>query len=141
MDEAVIRAQLKEVRAALKQNEDEHSVLLSLLQGYEGWLRLRGLNGHKPRQPEITDAPPSAITARQGSAKVTVFRQAVLQVVRDAHGEPLSIGEILRRAGELGANSGAKNQLGHTDVTLYKWQKLGLPVEKVRRRTWRWNGE
>lgn len=131
MDEKEIRKQLQEVRTSLRRNEEEHAVLVSLVKGFEGWLRLSGLNGRKPTQSQFADVSPAP-----SEQKAPAFRQAVLQVVKEAQGEPLHVGEILRRAKKLGANTSSKNPENSTDLSLYKWKSNGEPVEKVRARTW-----
>ncbi len=133
MDDAEIRKQLKDARLALKRTEEEREVWISMIKGFEGLLRLRGLNGHKPTQPPLADIEPTPTTD-----KAPAFRQAVLQVVRDAQGEPLHVGEILRRALRLGAKTGSKNPENSTDLTLYKWLDEGVPVEKTQARTWKY---
>ncbi len=127
MDRATVRKQLDEVRTALKRNEDEHRVLVSLLQGYEGWLRLNPET--EVQQLALVPEGPT----RKGSMS---FRSAVLRVLQEARGEPLNVREVLVRATTLGAITGAKNPLGAVDLMAYSLAK-NHPVEKVGPRTWR----
>ena len=130
MEEKTVREHLAEVREALKKNEEEREFLLSVLRGYEGWLRLRGSNG---RQLEFVESK-----AGPSAPKGTVsFRSAVLTVVREAHGEPLHSKEILRRARAMGATTTAKQPEAITDLMCYSLKK-NYPLEKVAGRTWRW---
>jgi hypothetical protein len=127
MDSDTIRKQLDEVKTALKRNEDEHRVLVSLMQGYEGWLRL---NPGAAVQLTLTT---ERVQAQGGIS----FRGAVLRVLKEARGEPLNVREILVRAQGLGAVTGAKNPLGAVDLVAYSLAK-NHSVEKVGPRTWRY---
>jgi hypothetical protein len=136
MKESDIRSQLEEVRTALKANEDEHEVLVSLLKGYEGWLRLRGdKNGASQLQMTVV----AEIPPKKGKLKGTVsFRSAVLKAVQDARGEPLHVREILSRARAQGAITAAKDPEGITDLMCYSLKDHGEPLKKVAGRTWAW---
>jgi hypothetical protein len=131
MEEKAVRKHLDEVKEALKANEDEHEVLLALLRGYEGWLRLHGSNGEA--QLPLVEAKRSA-TAPKGAVS---FRRAVLAVLKDAHGEPLHTREILRRAQMMGAATAAKQPDAITDLMCYSLKKQ-YPLVKTGPRTWRW---
>lgn len=139
MNETDIRKQLEEVRVALKSNEDEHTVLESLLKGYEGWLRLRGgANGATQ-----LSLPPLIVPAKKrgrGPKGTISFRQAVLTVVREARGEPLHVREILARTKKMGAITAAKDPFAITDLMSYSLMKAGEPMKKVAGRTWIWTG-
>src|SRR6266567_3118642 len=45
MDEAIVRDQLEQVKAALVRNEEDHDALVSIVKGFEAWLRLNGKAG------------------------------------------------------------------------------------------------
>lgn len=132
MDAKTARAHLAEVQGQLARNEDEHEVLISLARGYEGWLRLN---------PEPVSQLPlsleSGSRSRSESKGNRSLRGAVLQVIKDARGEPITTREILNRALALGAATQATNPLGAVDLMAYSLKK-GHPVEKVGPRTWRW---
>lgn len=146
MDEPTVRRQLAEVQAALDGIEQEREVLLSLARGYEGWLRLHGLNGQKPAKPSLQASAKRRIT--KGSVGRAVeqvvgelsYRRAVLDVLKEARGEPLHVKEILNRARAKGANTKAKDPVGITDLLLYSSEKQGQPVRKSGPRTWKWEG-
>ena len=140
MKETDIRSQLEEVREALKSNEEEHDVLVSLLKGYEGWLRLRGsTNGASQLPiPTLTEPPKRGSRGPKGTMS---FRQAVLAVVRDARGEPLHVKEILDRTKKMGAITAAKDPYAITDLMSYSLMKSSEPMKKVAGRTWKWVGK
>jgi hypothetical protein len=137
MDGASVRAQLDEIRYALQQNGEEREALLSLLKGYESWLRLHP-EAEKQMSLPLAQVP---TPARKETPIVgtTSLRGAVLRILKEAHGEPLQTREILRRALELGARSGSTNPQGAVDLLCYSLVK-SHPVVKVGPRTWRWAG-
>lgn len=132
MDDAMVRTQLIEVQRALARNEQEHEVLTSLLKGYEGWLRLRGLE-----QLSFAVVPTRPSSRVKGSISL---RAAVLTVLKRARGEALHTKEILLRARALGAVTEAKRPEGVVDLMARNWSKTE-PVKKMGRpRTWAWVG-
>jgi hypothetical protein len=138
MDAATVRKHLAEITTQLGRNEDEHEVLISLQRGYEGWLRLNPeaspAPAPTPPMAPMFDVPPMKRGKPVGSVS---FRGAVLQILRDARGEPLNVREILPRALALGAATNAKNPLGAVDLMAHSL-KRSHPVEKVGPRTWRY---
>ena len=134
MEEKTVRTHLDEVKGALKKNEEEHDVLLSLLRGYEGWLRLHGSNG--AAQLTLVEPKPRVTTPKG----IISFRSAVIAVIKEAHGEPLHTKEILRRALSRGATTAAKQPENITDLMCYSLMK-DYPVAKVAPRTWSWKGD
>jgi len=134
MEEKTVRDHLAEVREALKRNEEEREVLLALLRGYEGWLRLRGSNG----ATQLILAEPKAAPAVPKGA--VSFRSAVLTVLREAHGEPLHSREILKRVLSMGATTTAKQPQAITDLMCYSLRDA-YPIKKVGPRTWAWISE
>lgn len=137
MDAKTVRAHLAEIQSQLARNEDEHEVLLSLARGYEGWLRL---NPEAPApQMKLTFEPePRNRSSPKGSRS---FRGAILQVIKDARGEPITTREILPRALALGAATAAKNPLGTVDLMAHSLAKSKHPqIEKVGPRLWRYRG-
>ena len=135
MDEGIVRKHLEEIRHRLNQLDEERDVLLNLLKGYEGWLRLKGAtNGH---QPQLMPAR----SADRFKPKGTIsLRRAILKVIREAGGEPLHSSAILTRVHSLGAVTEAKDPQAVVDLTAYSLQKGGEPIEKCDPRTWRWIG-
>lgn len=133
MDAKSVRSNLTEVTAQLARNEEEHEVLLSLVRGYEGWLRLN------PDPAPQMALPPLEAAPRKGSQPKgsRSMRGAVLQVLKDARGEPVHGKEILARAYQLGAATDAKNPLGAVDLMAHSLKK-SHPVEKVGPRVWRY---
>ena len=134
MDAKTVRSSLAEVTAQLTRNEEEHDVLLSLVRGYEGWLRL-----HPDPAPQLALIGLDAESQRPRSQSKgsRSMRGAVLQVLKDARGEPVHGKEILARAYELGAKTDAKNPLGAVDLMAHSLMK-SHPVEKVGPRVWRY---
>jgi hypothetical protein len=127
MDEQMVRKHIGEIRDRLRVIESERDVLLTLLRGYEGWLRLYA-NGH------LTSQLPLPITAHTGRKEKRVsFRGAIRQVVEEAHGEPLHVKEIWRRVQELGAMTKSKDALAAIDFTCYSMRER---MKKVAPRTW-----
>ncbi|MGH7487339.1 MAG: hypothetical protein ACREMY_17325 [bacterium] len=140
MDAKTARAHLTDVQAQLARNEDEHEVLVNLARGYEGWLRLNPDNSAaQPPQMSLTFQPePANRSEPKGSRS---FRGAILQVIKDARGEPISTREILPRALALGAITESKNPLGTVDLMVHSLTKIKHPViEKVGPRLWRYTG-
>lgn len=129
MNEKTVRDHMETIRARLRQLDTERDVLGTLLKGYEGWLRVY-INGGTPSQLPL-QAMRSTI---QGKMSI---RRAVIQVLKDARGEPLHCKEIWRRAQEIGAKSKAKNPIAAIDFTGYT-----LPeIKKVAPRTWKYIGD
>lgn len=135
MDAQTIRDQLEVVKANLDRNEDEKRVLLDLLKGYEGWLRLYG-ESSGASQPPLPIAKKVVDTTTKGTISM---RAAIRQILREARGEPLHSKEIWRRAVEMGAKTAGENPLGLVDLSAFSLSKTE-PIEKVGPRTWRWTG-
>lgn len=139
MDEKSVRAQLDDVSRELDTLDERREVLLSLVRGFEGWLRLDGSRATTFPLPEPPSKPRESLTAQKGSVSV---RSAVLQVIKDARGEPLHAREIARRMIALGAVTAAKDPPAIVDLVAGSLSKRdGLPIEKVAGRTWRWKVE
>lgn len=128
MDAKTVEKQLEEVKARLRQIEEEREVLIRLVQGFEGWLRL-----HPPASQ--TSLPIAQVAAPPSIS----LQEAVLQVLKDAHGSPLHAREIYRRALDLGAVTNAKEPVNVTDLVAWQQAKKH-PIEKTAGRTWRWAG-
>lgn len=142
MDEATVRRNLAELREELARFDDERNVVISLIRSYEAWLRIRGKDVSQPLPlplSTVTVAQPEAEANRDGEGPAVSFRGAVVQVLRDAHGEPLHAKEILGRVEALGARTTAKNKLSVVSLAI-----RGLtdkhPIEKAGPRMWRWAG-
>ena len=133
MNEEQVREHLTEVRKELAQIDALREPLLALVKGYEGWLRLLQNGSAVGRQIPFAEAQPGRRRQRtpKGSISITA---AIAQVLHDAHGEPLHVKEIWRRAVVLGARSDAKNVEGITDLTCHRIKE----AERVEPRTWRW---
>jgi hypothetical protein len=134
MDAKSVRSNLTEVTAQLARNEEEHEVLLSLVRGYEGWLRLNPDPTAQMALLPLDVDPQRTGSQPKGSRSM---RGAVLQVLKDARGEPVHGKEILARAYQLGAKTDAKNPLGAVDLMAHSLMK-SHPVEKVGPRVWRY---
>ena len=131
MNENTVRQQLDEVKKEFERNEEEKEVLLTLLKGYEGWLRLHGASNGRASTIQLAASPEKR---RGGRPKGVIgFQKGEEQVLREARGEPLHAEEIWIRMQKLGVKSDAKNPLGLVTLTAKR-----LPVEKVAPRTFRW---
>jgi hypothetical protein len=118
---------MDELRTRLKKVEEERQVLLTLLQGYEGWLRLFANGSARPPHPMLDMRPKGTIS----------LRKAIRQIVQEARGIPVHAKEIWLRAHELGAMTGASDPVAAVDYTAYSIKG----IKKVAPRTWRWVGE
>ena len=131
MDEESARKMLDEFKGQLAKNEEEREALIALVKGLEGWLRIHAT---------ITQQTLFEGSLPAGKPKGTVsLRRAVVEVLKEARGEPLHVKEIFRRVSAKGARTGAKSPLGAIDLTCYSILKYHpKALEKVRPRTWRW---
>ena len=129
MDEKTVRIHLEEIQKSLERNDAEREVLITLLKGYEGWLRLHGVaNGHSP-----SDQLPLPVEVDVGPG----WRPTVTAILQEARGEPVHSKEILVRAKARGLKTSAKNPVSAVDLTA-----RGLPnVEKVGPRLWKWTAK
>ena len=133
MDEDSARKMLEEFKAQLTRFEEERDYLLSLVKGLEGWLRVHVTRNGSLPQPSLFDG---VATKPKGTISL---RGAVVEVLKEARGEPLHVKEILQRITAKGAKTSAKSPLGAVDLTCYSILKYHpKALEKVRPRTWRW---
>jgi len=147
VDATKARQQLREWNEQLSRLDEEREVLLSLVRGFEGWLRLHGdvaLHAPVKAAPSIERprtrrrTAPRPATSLKGSISL---RKAVLQVLREAHGEPVHVREILARIEALGAVTEAKNPLKIIDLIASGAKTRNHePIERVSPRSWRWAG-
>lgn len=136
MDAASVRQQLREVNAELARLDQERDVLLTLARGLEAWLALHG-GKDTPDQPQL----PLGRGRSSKPAGALPLRAAILQVVRDARGQPLHAREILARTRAMGADTSAKKPESVVDLVAYSWKKRGEPLERSGPMTWRWAGD
>ena len=133
MDDKSVRAQLAETQDRLRRVDDEREILLSLIKGFEGWLRLS--SGEVARVP----GPPVETPINRSAILGTIsMRGAIKDILREAHGEPLKAAEILRRATDRGARTSGKRPEAVIDLNALSLSKEGHPIERVGPRTWRW---
>lgn len=142
MDEKKARRQLQDVKVALNKLDEEREFLVSLIHGYEGWLRLHGSSNGAATltvRPRAARQSGAARTAPKGSVSL---RQAVLQIVREAQGSPVHIREILARALAMGAATNAQHPERIVDLVAYNLKsRSNQPLERVSPRSWRWTGK
>ncbi len=119
MERELMRKQMESIRAELNILDSERAVLEDLLKGYESWFRLHPENGTDP--------------AMQLPLQSISFRDGVLEVLRQARGEPLHVKEIWRRMQSLGITSSSKRP--ENFVALYTKRIPGM--EKVAPATFR----
>lgn len=135
MDETSVRAQLREVQNALKVNEQEHEVLMSLLAGLEGWLRLprRNTNASGMTSVSSPEGHEDDVDPNRPS-----YRKAVLAVLQESPGQPIHTAELVKRVADKGARSNAKDVKGITDLNVLSLMKHHPEIQKVAPRTWTW---
>lgn len=142
MDEIAVRAQLGEVQDELKRNQEEREMLLTVARGFEAWLRLRGRSVRAtPIEPKVgaADTDVAKTDATNRPAGTISMRAAVLQVLQDAHGEPLSTDEILARARRMGAETRSARAASIVDLIAATLRnRYQQPVERVQPKVWRW---
>lgn len=134
MDETTVRENLQEVRTRLAHIDEERDVLLSLIKGYEGLIRLQAASNGDARQiPMVADDDrPTRGPKPLGSVSL---RAACVRVLREARGEPLHVKEIWMRAQILGAKTRSKNPHGVVELTC-----KGIPqAVRTQTRTWAWS--
>lgn len=134
MDEGTIRNTLDELRSELEQIDARRERVLEAYKGLEALLALQS-GGANPSL--FTMPSTNSDTKPKGKRSM---RGAVMQVVKDAHGQPLHSKEILNRARALGANTSSKDPTAIIDLLMYAYKKDGYAVEKSAPRTWRWAG-
>lgn len=132
MDENAIRNTMDELRSELEQIDARRERVLEAYKGLEALLALQS-GGSNP--PLFSMPSSNNVTKPKGKRSM---RGAVLQVVKDAHGQPLHSTEILKRARALDANTSAKDPTAIIDLLMYAYKKEGQPVEKTEPRTWRY---
>ncbi len=138
MEEKAVREQLEAARKDLRRVDEERDVLISMIRGCEGWLRLHGV---KPMEPVAQPALPMKAPNGSDGATAISLRSALLQVLKDAHGEALHVREMVPRALRLGASTNAKSPVTVADFMLDLLKKnKGEPIEKIAPRTWRYVG-
>ena len=122
---------MEEVRAELNILDQQRDALETLLRGYEVWLKAFPESGAK-LQRQLRLGVPGRGGAPLGSVS---FRKGLMEVMRQARGEPLIDDEIWRRMQALGVKSQSKHPQGFIGL----WAGRLDPMEKVAARTWRWN--
>ena len=135
MEEKTVRAQLEEVQRALSRTEEEREVLISLVRGYEGWLRIHGVR-EGPSQP-LPLRKSAGGRGRKPKGRISL-RSAVREVLREAQGEPLHSRELARRVLERGAVSESKKPANVVALVALGLKRAGEPVDKVAPNTWAW---
>lgn len=134
MDEVTVRKNLDEIRGELDRVEEQREVLLSLMNGYEGWLRLNA-NGQRAQLkfPEAQQLPAPVPPLRPAPARPS-FRGAAIQVLRDARGAALHTTEIWSRMLAAGVVSEAKRP---ENFIVLNYRTVPQ-AEKVAPKTFRW---
>jgi len=140
MDADTVSKQLQEVQAELRRVEATRDVLTNLVKGYEGWLQLKeaGVQGSL-----LPDAVEKAVQKRSTEKRgVISVRGAILQVLKDAHGEPLHAAEIWKRAYNMGARTKVAEPKDLMDLNLISLRKRHPEITRVEPRTYVWrNGK
>ena len=135
LSEETVRERLRQVRDALAKLNREREVLLKMLAADESWLALN--SKYRPGlAPEGAASEHAPAPERPLPENRPTMKQALLEVIADAHGVPLHAREIWKRAQELGAVSKADSPLTAVDFALFSLEKKGQ-IEKVGPRTFR----
>jgi hypothetical protein len=143
MDSATVREHLRELNERLADLDQEREVVRNLIVGYEGWLRL----SDRPPEPKAPGAakgkPEKARSPRSSAVKGKIsLSQAVLRVVKEAHGQPLHGREIASRVQAMGAQTTSARPERGMELLLYSHRNRGQrELERVAPLTWRWTGE
>ena len=132
MDKVTITDQLEVIEAELSRNQLERVVLLKLQCGYRELLQFSS-DGQDVRQLTMTIGHEGTKSESKGTIS---FRAGLVQVLREASGEPLDVDEIWERMQQLGVRSDAKRPTGFIGLT----KKRVPEIEKVSPRVFRWVG-
>lgn len=93
------------------------------------------------RQVRPTGAHQAPLMPPEQPSPQPSFRQAVLEAITAAHGEPLHAAQILQAARAAGGNTLAKDPINVTDLVAGNWVKAKAPVARVAPRVYRWTDE
>lgn len=130
--------------AKLQEDQDYwrgiRQAILTVRQAHKDLARLPDEQDLAPALSPVAPTDPASPPQRPGKGALS-FRQGLLRVLRDAHGEPLPAAEIVRRAATLGAQTTARDPARIADLSLWTFRRDGEPVEKTAPRTWRWTGD
>lgn len=127
MNEQSVRVQLELARRELASIEANRSAVLTLIHGYEAWLRANSYE----LDIQQSNAPKGEIS----------FRQAVLTALRNEPGVPLHVHQIWHRVQAQGVVTDAKDHVSVVDAICYNLRNAGHPMIKVEPRTWAWMGQ
>lgn len=131
MDRAKNREQMEAIRSELTHLEEQKEALAVMLQSYERWFRVNPENGRRPRQLPLGRGGRGV--APKGSIS---FQRGLVQVMREARGEPLRADEVWQRMQQVGVVSEAKNPQGFISLTVRRIDE----IQQVGPRTWQWTG-
>lgn len=128
MNQETMRSQMEEVRDELNRLDAQRAALETILRGYETFLRATSANGVKHTRQ---------LAGRGGEPKGSIsFRRGVIEVIRQARGEPLHAKIIWERMQEMGVESASKQPVGFIGLTARRVEE----IEKLRPNTFRWVG-
>ena len=134
MDEETIRTQLREAQASLERNTEEREAILAMVKACEGWLRTfakRTLPLPFASEPAPQPSQPRPRASNEPRGEISM-RSAVLKVIREAHGEPLHVREILHRARALGAETAGKNPEAIVDLIALTFRRIANGSKRRR---------
>lgn len=143
MDTSSFRRDLARYRAELEKAEQLTSYLREMVDALEQVVNLASVAG--PPMVQRVSLSTSSQKANTNSMDFSVkgsmpLTTAVLHILRDARGEPLTVNQILQRARDRGARSDAKRPDVLVSNACRDWRKKGQPLDKVAAGTWRWAG-
>lgn len=127
---------------AMRDTYKEHLTYLaestgSVQLGLEGVARATG-----QRRPPSDPLYKWTVPHRPSRTKGTIgMVTAVLNVLKEAKGEPMHVREILPRALAMGAITESKDPANVVDLVAFNLRRDGKPVEKVAAKTWRFIGD
>lgn len=132
MNQETMRTQMEEVREELNRLDAQKAALETILRGYETFLRATSANGVKQTRQLALGVP-----GRGGEPKGSIsFRKGVIEVIRQARGEPLHAKVIWERMQEMGVRSATKQPGGFIGLTAKRVNE----IEKSAPNTFRWVG-
>lgn len=139
MDERTVRLHLEEVRSAMKRNEEEREVLVTLVKGYEGWLRLHGTSAPPPVPGQLPlghNGHGDGAIPRNRTLGTVGWKESVSAVLKEAAGAPIHAKEIWLRAHAKGLMTTSKDPVSAVELTA-----IHIPeAKKLGKRMWQWVG-
>ncbi len=130
LTEQAVRDRLAQVRETLANLDRQREVLLDMLRADERWLTLNASNG-EPLPLGIE--PPNVVPPRSKGGPSLM--SAIARILYEAHGTPMHVKELWKRAQAMNAVTRADSPLSATDVSCYNLSQRHmvkkLPLERI----------